>query len=89
VGGTKRDHALNTWYTGVWAVNNTSVSFYIDNVSNGGGTVNSFSPTSNTVTRIGLANFSENHAGKIQVMVVYNRILTTQELTDFHNTFAI
>jgi hypothetical protein len=88
-GGTKTDHVLDTWYTGVWAVNNTNISFYIDNVSNGGGTVSSFSPTSNTITRIGYANGVESHSGKIQVMIVYNRILTTQELTDLHNTFAI
>jgi len=88
-GSTKKDYNLNQWYTMAWTISSgTSLSFFVNNQANGTATISTFLPQNNTETRIGNAN-GEYHVGKIQTVVIYNRILTSQELTDLHNTFAI
>lgn len=88
-GSIKKDYNLNQWYTMAWTISaGTSLSFFVDNQQNGTATIATFLPQSNTQTRIGNAN-AEFHAGKIQSVIIYNRVLTQQELTDLHNTFVL
>lgn len=89
-GSTKKDYNLNQWYTMAWTISSdTSLSFFVNNQLNGTATISTFLPTNNSQTRIGLANPGEYFFGKLQTILIYNRPLTSQELTKLHDTFAI
>lgn len=88
-GSTKKDYVLNAWYTMAWTIDVTALNFFVNNAANGSNTVPLFAPPSNTASRIGLANSGEYHVGKIQMLALYNRILTNSELTDLHTRFAV
>jgi hypothetical protein len=82
--GTKSDWTTNTWYYLCWTISATTLTFYVNGVSDGTAALStSFAPTSST--RIGFANTGEYATGTIANTSVYNRALSASEILQNYN----
>lgn len=82
--GNKSDWITNTWYYLCWTISSTTLTFYVNGMSDGTATLStSFAPTSST--RIGFANAGEYATGTIANTSVYNRALSATEVLQNFN----
>jgi len=82
--GSKSDWTTNTWYYLCWTISSTTLTFYVNGVSDGTTTLStSFAPTS--FTRIGFANAGEYATGTISNTSVYNRALSATDVLQNYN----
>lgn len=74
----------NQWYHFAWTISGTSLTFYVNGVSDGTAILaGNIAPSS--VSRIGLANAGEYATGSIKLVQIYNRALTAAEISQNFN----
>lgn len=82
--GNTSTWSTNTWYYLCWTISSTTLTFYVNGVSDGtAALLTSFAPASST--RIGFANAGEYATGTIANTSVYNRSLTATEVLQNYN----
>lgn len=74
----------NQWYQFAWTISGTSLTFYVNGVSDGTATLAANIAPSST-SRIGLANAGEYATGSIGAVQVYNRALAATEIAQNFN----
>lgn len=81
--------SANTYYTldtircFAWTVDINSLTFYNNAVADGTGTVNTFAPSG--PIRMCLGNAGEYEVGNVYTMYIYNRALSSTEITQNYN----